>query len=168
MINIKIFFCTMFFLINYSNLTYSKDSLISDTEDYKLFYVGKTASTNQLKSKYVAFTIFINIPLDTSFYRVEYPNPFSPPSINQKFIYQLSNAKNIQINLLDTQDSILLRLNFIDQTEGYYYFIVKSNFFVMHSLYIKLQSSFENYRIKFLIKDDEFIFPLRTRVFKKP
>ncbi len=159
----KIFICSILFLVVFSHLTYSKDSLIIDTKDYRLFYVGKTVSTNLLKSKFVAFTKFVNVPIDTSFYKLEYPNPFSPPNIDQKFIYQLSDESNVQINLLDTQDSILLSLNLEDQIAGYYYFIFKTKYFDKHSLSIKIQSSFENYRIKFVIKDEEYVFPLNVR-----
>ena len=126
----KIILLTIFLFSVVFQQIYSKDSLLTNTDDYRLFYVGRDATLAELKSKYVSFTIFINIPLDSSFYRMEYPNPFSPPSINQKFIYQISDAENIQIILIDTQDSILLSLSTQDQIEGYYYFIVKSSFFL--------------------------------------
>jgi len=163
MISIKISFYIMLLLIIFSHLTYSQDSLIIDEENYRLFYVGETASKIQLKSKFVAFTTFVNIPIDSSFYIQEYPNPFSPPGRNEKFIYQLADSNDIQINLVDTKDSILVNIKLNEQIEGYYYFIFKSNYFVRHSLNIKIQSSFENYRIKFVIKDEEYVFPLNAR-----
>ena len=162
MISIKISFYILLLLLTFHYLTYPQDSLIIDDEDYRLFYVGETASKKQLKSKFVAFTIFVNIPIDSSFYIQEYPNPFSPPGRNEKFIYQLSDTNDIQINLVDTKDSNLVSINLNEQIEGYYYFIFKSNYFDRHSLNIKIQSSFENYRIIFVIKDEEYIFPLRT------
>ena len=162
-INIKIYFCTILFFIFFPYQAYSQDSLIDDNEDYRIFYVGKTVSTNQLASKFVAFTIFVNVPIDTSFYRWDYPNPFTPPNINQKFIYQLSNKTDIQINILNTQNSVLSNINLTERIKGYYYYIIKSDFFDKNFLYTTIQSSFENYRIKFVIKDEEYILPLRTR-----
>ena len=67
----------------------------------------------------------MNIPIDTSFYRWNYPNPFTPPNINQKFIYQLSNKTDIQINILNIQDSVLSNINLTEQIRAIIIILLK-------------------------------------------
>ena len=162
MIRIKISFYTLFLFITFSHLTYSQDSLIIDTEDYRLFYVGETVTTKELKSKFIAGTAFVNIPIDSSFYISEYPNPFSPTMVKGKFLYQISDTSDISISILNTEDSILFNLELERLNNGYYYFLIKSNYFMQPSINKKLFSSYENFRIFFVIKEEEFIIPLRN------
>jgi hypothetical protein len=163
---IKIIYTAIVFFNLLSQQIYSKDSLLVDTNDYRLFYVGRTATLAELKNKFISLTTFVNIPIDSSFYKAEYPNPFSPSVYKSSFIYRLTDKTDIKINIIDTQDSIIYNLNFNDQIEGYYYFIIKSECFEKYSLYNKILSSFENIRINFMIEDEEFIFLISNNNFK--
>ena len=99
MISIKISFYTILLFIIFPHLTYSQDSLIIDDEDYRLFYVGKTASKNQLQSKFVAGTVFVNIPIDTSFYNWNYTNPFSPSMVKKTSYINFMTHLTLQLIL---------------------------------------------------------------------
>jgi hypothetical protein len=118
--------------------------------------VGRDATLAELKSKFISHTTFVNIPIDSSFYKAEFPNPFSPSMVKQKFIYQLYDTSYITINIINHQDSILFNLKLENQVMGYYVFLIKSNYFMRSSLNKKLLSSFENIRIVFILKDEEF------------
>ena len=158
----QIIFSGILLLCVISQQIYPKDSLLVDTNDYRLFYVGRIAKLDELKSKFISGSIFVNIPIDSSFYKPEYPNPFSPSMVKHKFLYELKDSADVSINITNSIDSILLNVKFNNQTKGYYSFIIKENYFMSASVNKKVLSSIEDFKIDFLIKDKNFIFPLRN------
>lgn len=140
----------------------SKDSLLTDTKDYRLYYVGANPSKEQLKSKFVAYTTFVNIAIDSSFYIPEYPIPFSPSMVKNKFLYHSTDTTDIKISIVNRQDSILFKLKLPNQVAGYYYLLIKDEYFLDPSINRKIFVSDENIRIIFLIKEEEFTFSIRN------
>lgn len=160
------FFRTLFLMIlSFSVVTlnlYPQDSLLIDNKDYRLFYVGRTPSLGDLKSKFICHTAFVNIPIDPSFYKAEYPNPCSPSMVKEIFLYQLKDSSNVIIYIIDSKDSVLFDLKLEDQTIGYYSFIIKANYYMSESINNKVLSSLDDIRIVFLIEDEIFSLPLRN------
>ncbi len=143
-----------------SNQVYPIDSLIVDKDNYKLVYIGNESSISDLKSKYWAGYTFVNVHMDSSFYKSGYPVPRDPPMVKQQFLYQLKNSSSVTIKIIDSNDSLYFNFSIDDQTPGYYYFIFYYSKFP--SIDHKVLSSLQDIRIVFLIEEKRFSFPLRN------
>lgn len=155
----------LFVIISFYALTlnlYPQDSLLIDTNNYRLFFIGESQSISELKSKFISGYTFVNIPIDPAFYKQEYPNPFSPLTIKSNFVYELPYYSNVDISIIDNKDSILFNITRGEQPKGFYRFMVKEEYFMQPSINRRILSSFDNIRIIFLIEESQFSFPLRN------
>ena len=157
---IKFILLSVFILGLISRYVYPIDSLIVDKDDYELIYIGNQSSMSELKSKFIAGYTFVNIPLDSTFYKQEYPNPFAPSTVKEKFIFRLEDDSDVNIIISDNKDSVFFNLMFKNQAIGYYYFMLYD--FNFSSFRQKVLSSLEDIRIVFLIKEKRISIPLRN------
>lgn len=165
---IKFIFLSVIMLSLMTRHVYPIDSLIIETDDFKLYYLGKAQSLNELKNKFWAGYSFVNIPIDPSFYVLEYPNPHSPSMIKSNFVYELSHYSSVNISIIDNRDSVLFNLTLEKQPKGFCRFMFKDEYFMRPSINRRVLYSFENIRIVFVIEESKFIFPLRNINIDKP